>query len=394
MGLEVGVGWSKKDDSFEAGREAAEKALFAVGSTSAEIVLVFSSIRYEHKKLLKGIKDLIKDSPLIGCTTGGEITSEGPQKGSVVVSAIKSKNAKIVTAKVEKISKNLRKAGEGLGSLLTKEISPEDGGTIFVFPDGLSGNMTELVRGIYDSIYPTIDLVGGGAGDEWKFERTYQFFNDSVLTDAVVGVYINTDIHCGYGVRHGFSPVGEPLLVTKAKGNILYELNQKPAIDAYLEYFGLSKDKLGREKLGAMKEVNFYPLGVPIWRDEFQIVHLNYKNPNGSITCANEIPENSIVRIMHAKREDLLNATRSALNQAISMVKGKDIRACFIFDCVSRPLLLEELAFEEIKIAKEIVGEKVPISGFYTYGEIGRCSVAGGRPFFHTMTFVVSVLAE
>lgn len=394
MGLEVGVGWSKKDDSFLAGKEASEKALSALGSSSPDLIFVFSSIRYEHKKLLKGVREVTKNSPLIGCTTGGEITPEGPQKGSVVVSAIKSKDAKIFTGKVEKISKNIRKAGEELGSFLTKDVLPEEGGTIFVFPDGLSGNMTELVRGIYDSIHPTIDLVGGGAGDEWRFERTYQFFNDSVLTDSVVGVYINTDIHCGYGVRHGFSPVGEPLLVTKAKGNILYELNEKPAIEAYLEYFGLSKDRLGMEKLGAMKEANFYPLGVPIWRDEFQIVHLNYMNPDGSITCANEIPENSIVRIMHAKREDLLHATRTALNQAISMVEGKKVRACFIFDCISRPLLLEDSTFEEIKIVREIVGKDVPVSGFYTYGEIGRCSVAGGRPFFHTMTFVVSVLAE
>lgn len=394
MGLEVRVGWSKNDDSYTAGKEASEKALLALGSSSPDLVFVFSSIRYDHKKLLKGIRDVIKDSPLVGCTTGGEITSEGPQNGSVVVSAIKSKGAKIVIGKVEKISKNLRKSGEDFGSNLTKDIPPEMGGTIFAFPDGLSGNMTELVRGIYDSIHPTIDLVGGGAGDEWNFERTYQFFNDSVLTDSIVGVYINTDIQCGYGVRHGFYPVGEPFLVTKAKGNILYELNQKPALDAYLEYFGLSKDEKGKEKLGAMKEANFYPLGVPIWREEYQIVHLNYKNINGSITCANEIPENSIVRIMKTTKEDLLNATRLAVNQAISMIKGKNIRACFIFDCVSRPLLLEESTADEIKIVRDILGDKVPIAGFYTYGEIGRCSVAGGRPFFHTMTFVISILAE
>jgi hypothetical protein len=394
MGLEVGVGWSKNDDSFKAGKEACEKALKALGSTSPDLIFLFSSIRYEHKKLLKGVREVAKDSPLVGCTTGGEICSEGPQRGSVVLTALKSKQAKIFTAKVERISKNLRKAGEEFGSILTKNIPPEIGGTIFVFPDGLSGNMTELIRGIYDSIHPTIDLVGGGAGDELKFERTYQFYNNEVLTDSVVGVYLNTDIFCGYGVRHGFSPTGEPFLVTKAKGNILYELNQKPAIDAYLEYFGLSKDEKGLEKLGAMKEVNFYPLGIPIWREEYLIVHLNYRNPDGSIICANEIQENSIVRIMRANKEDILNATRLAVNQALSMIKGKKIRVCFIFDCVTRPYLLEESIGEELRIVKEILGEDIPVSGFYTYGEIGRCSVAGGRPLFHTMTFVISILAE
>lgn len=394
MILEIGVGWSKNDDSFKAGREASEKAIFSLGNSSPDLVFVFSSIRYEHKKLLKGVRDVIKDAPLVGCTTGGEICPEGPQKGSVVLTALKSKGAKIFTTKVEKISKDLRKAGEDFGSILTKDVPPETGGTIFVFPDGLSGNMTALIRGIYDSVHPTIDLVGGGAGDELIFERTYQFFNDEVLTDSVVGAYLNTDIFCGYGVRHGFSPTGEPFVVTRSRGNILYELNQRPAIDAYLEYFGLSKDDKGLQKLGAMKETNFYPLGIPIWRDEYLIVHLNYKNPDGSITCANEIPENSIVRIMKASKEDLLSATRLATEQAISMIEGKKLRACFIFDCVTRPFLLEESTGEEIRIVKELLGDNIPISGFYTYGEIGRCSVAGGRPLFHTMTFVISILAE
>ncbi|MGQ9619270.1 MAG: FIST signal transduction protein [Candidatus Aminicenantia bacterium] len=394
MGLKVGVGTSFLEDSYKVGIEAGEKAMSSIGNSKPDLVLLFSSIKYDLKKLLKGVRDSTMKAPLVGCTTGGEITSEGPQRGSIVVAVIKSEDAKITLSKVERISENLRKAGEDWASSLMKDIPSHDRGTVFAFPDGLSGNMTELVRGIYDVINPTLDLVGGGAGDEWKFERTYQFFNDRVLTDSIVGAYLNTNIYCGYGVRHGFTPIGEPLLVTRAKGNILYELNQRPALDSYLEFFGLSKDGKDLEKLGAMREVNFYPLGIPIWRDEFQIVHLNYMNLDGSIICANEIPENSIVRIMQAGKDDLLKATREAVNQAISMIEGKGIRACFIFDCISRPMLLEDRVGEEIKIVKEILGEGVPIAGFYTYGEIGRCSVAGGRPFFHTMTFVISVLAE
>ncbi len=394
MELKVGVGSSFNNDSYKAGKEAVAKAISALGKSAPDMVLVFSSIRYDHKKLLKGIREETKTSLLIGCTTGGEITSEGPQKGSVVTVCIKLKKGEISLAKMEGISKSPRKAGEKWASHLLKNISNNDKGTIFAFPDGLSGNMTEIVRGIYDAIKPTMDLVGGGAGDEWRFERTYQFFNDSVLTDSIVGMYINTDIYCGYGVRHGFSPTGEPLVVTRSKGNVLYELNQKPAIEVYLDYFGLTMNKKDLEKLGAMKEVNFYPLGIPIWRDEYQIVHLNYLNPDGSITCANEIPENSIVRIMKANKKELLNAVRHAVNQAVSMVKGKDIKACFIFDCVSRPMLLEDDAPEEIRIVREIIGKDTPIAGFYTYGEIGRCSILGGRPFFHTMTFVISILSE
>ncbi|MFQ6082190.1 MAG: FIST signal transduction protein [Candidatus Aminicenantia bacterium] len=394
MAISFGVGLSKLKDSFQAGKEAAEKALSQMGPSTPDLVLAFSSIKFNLPELIKGIRSVTGKSQLIGCTTGGEIDSFGAHTGSVVVAVLKSDKIKIFTSKYEDLSDNPRKGGEEFAKFLTQSISKEEKGIIIIFPDGLAGNMTEVVRGIYDFIGPNKNLIGGGPGDEWRIEKTYQFFNDQVLSDSIVGAYLDSDINIGYGIKHGFKPSGEPLLVTKAQGNILQELNNEPAVNVYLDYFNLSLNEIGLKKLGSMKEANFYPLGIPVLRDEYQIVHVTDRNPDGSIICVNEIPENSIVRIMKTTKEELLEAVREAAEQAVSMVKERKIKAGLIFDCISRPWILEKDNQKEIEIVKEIIGQDIPFAGFYTYGEIGQCSMAEGRPLFHTMTIVICLLAE
>ncbi|MEW6456295.1 MAG: FIST N-terminal domain-containing protein [Acidobacteriota bacterium] len=394
MAINFGVGLSKLRDSFQAGKQAAEKALSQMGEETPNLTVVFSSIQFDLPKLLKGVKSIISKAPLIGCSTGGEIDFSGGHKGSVVVATLKSDKIKIITSKSERISQNSRKAGEELAKSFISSIPERERGTLIVFPDGLTGNGTEIIRGIYDILGANRNIIGGGACDEWKLKRTYQFFNDQLLSDSIVGAYLDSNIKIGYGVKHGFKPSGEPILVTKAKGNILQELSNKPAVNAYLEYFNLTLNKVGLEKLGRMKEANFYPLGVPEMRDEYRIIHVIDRNPDGSITCASEIPEGSIINIMETTKEELLDAAREAAMQAVSMVKKRKIKAGLIFDCISRPLILKKDNQKEIESVKEIIGEDVPLAGFYTYGEIGRCPETAGRPIFHTMTVVVCVLAE
>src|SRR5437879_4286191 len=68
--------------------------------------------------------------------------------------------------------------------------------------------------------------------------RTFQFHGDQVLTDAVVGAGIASDAPLGIGVRHGWHRVGEPMLVTRSEGNRVHALDDRPALDVYLEQFG------------------------------------------------------------------------------------------------------------------------------------------------------------
>src|SRR5437667_53327 len=78
-------------------------------------------------------------------------------------------------------------------------------------------------------------LVGGCAGDGLKMQATFQFHGDRVLQHGVVGAAIASDAPLGIGVRHGWRRVGEPMLVTGSEANRVHTLEDRPALDLYLQ---------------------------------------------------------------------------------------------------------------------------------------------------------------
>jgi hypothetical protein len=106
-----------------------------------------------------------------------------------------------------------------------------------------------------------VPLVGGSAGDDLKMTRTFQLYDDQVLTDAVVAAGIASDAPLGIGVRHGWRRVGEPMLVTGSGGNRVYTLDDRPALDVYLKQLGVGEPPPGGElpPLGADSPVRAEP---------------------------------------------------------------------------------------------------------------------------------------
>jgi len=93
---------------------------------------------------------------------------------------------------------------------------------LMLLSDGLSGGrQMEVVRGAYDVATAEVPLVGGCAGDYLAMRSTQQLHDREVLEGAVVAAAISSDRRLGVGVSHGWTPVGEPMLVTGSRGTQL-----------------------------------------------------------------------------------------------------------------------------------------------------------------------------
>jgi hypothetical protein len=116
-----------------------------------------------------------------------------------------------------------------------------------------------------------------------------------------------------------------------------------------------------------------------------------------SITLAASIPEGSAITLTTASRGDIINGATLAANQAKDSLRGAKPAAIFMFSCVGRKLVLGRRTQEEVLAVKEILGEDVPLIGFYTYGEIGpidkmKQDLAATK--FHNETVVLWVLGN
>jgi len=400
MSLIANVGISGGSDPYVVGANACQDAVAKLGGKSADLIIVFSSVEFEQEKMLAGVRSVSGDALLVGCSTAGEITGEGPAKQhSVAVMALASDSVHFHAG----VGKGLKENAKEAGRLAARNVAAQANNALkffMMFADGLSGNGSEAVRGILDELGAHFPVVGGSAGDDAKYKQTFQYLNGDVLSNSVVGLGFSGLIEFAFGVNHGWIPVGIPMKVTKAEGSILREINGKPAITIYEEYFGPKEAAALKEKTLAELALS-YPLGI-VQNDsnEFLLRAPFFVNTDGSIVCGGEMPENAEVRLMVGNKEDAIVAARNAAKRAREQLSA-DPAAAIIFSCHVRDKLFasREKGKEEIDVIQEIIGGSVPLIGFYTYAEqapiggesrnIGKCN-----PALHNETVVICLFRE
>lgn len=368
--INAGVGLSKNKDSYQAGYEATKIALGnAGGNEKPSFVVAFASVVFDQQELVRGIREASHQSPLVGCTDAGEITNEGPSEKSVAVMVIHSDSITFTTGLGENVKQGAREAGQAVAREV-KEKAPDPFRAFIMLPDVLTGNGAEIVRGVLDVLGPHFPVVGGAPGDDFLFQKTYEYRDDAVASGAVAGVGLSGAFSMGIGVRHGWVPIGTPMKVTKSEGAVLHELDGRPAIGIYEDYFGQKAEDLKKEPLARMAIT--YPLGIKLPdMDEYLIRDPITVDEKGSITCAAEIPEGSEIRLMIGSKEKAIEAAQEAARKLMRDFEadGAKPKLVLMFNCIAREKLFGQKAKEEIDAIMAIVGPTVPLLGFYTYGE-------------------------
>ncbi|MDA1337174.1 MAG: FIST C-terminal domain-containing protein [bacterium] len=370
MAIQAGVGQGSQKDPYEAGFEACQAALDKLEGEKADLVIVFSSVALDQKEVIRGVRNVSGDALLVGCSDAGSITSSGPAKNAVGVMAISSDKLHFYTGLGKGVSDGAREAGQALAKEI-QEKAKEPLKTFLMFPDVLTGNGADIVRGVLDVLGEHFPLLGGAAGDDFLFKKTYQYKDGEVASGAVAGVGISGDFVMGAGVRHGWMPIGSSMTVTKSKGSVVYELDGKPAARIYEDYFGERAEDLKSEPLARLAIT--YPLGIKVSDlDEYLIRDPITVDENGAITCAAEIPEGSEIRLMIGSKDKAIEAAQDAAEKLMRDFKEKNATPKFVlmFNCIAREKLFAQKANDEIQAIMNIIGKDVPLLGFYTYGEI------------------------
>jgi len=369
----------------EAGARAAEQALL---HEDAKLLVVFCPPSEDLPGLLRGVRARCGAASLIGCTTAGEIATGASSDARVVVAALGGEGFAVRTAAGTDASRDLRAAGEEAARCLEPD-ERRPYRALMLLTDGLAGDQQEIVRGAHSALGSAVPLVGGCAGDDLKMTRTFQFHDDRVLSDCVVGAGISSDAPLGIGVRHGWRAVGEPMLVTRSGGNRVYTLDDRPALDVYLERLGAGGVGLAPEELTSLALT--HPLGLSRPSGEEQVRLIGGGDfEERSLTCIAEVPQGALVRMMEGDAASVLDATDAACEDSLTALDGHPPLGMLAFDCIARRSVLGEHRIEnEIgRLAASAGG--APVAGFYTYGEIARTRGTRG---FHNQTLVVLSIA-
>lgn len=394
MGTKAGVGISRNRNPREAGREAALQAMRQGGLERCDLLLVFATVGYEQASLVRAAKEASSAKLLTGCSAVGVIGAGQIDQSnhSVTAMAIESDDLRFDAVVAEGLAADAPEVGAQLARGLHPRVG-EDSKAVLVFADGMHNNFDGLMKGFAREglIGETLPFFGGSAADNWAFKRTYQYLDDRVVSDAVVCTLISGSGALAWDVNHGCVPIGAERKVTRAQGNVIYEIDGKPVLDVLKEYL-LADEVDNWQKAITNLCVGFRaPRDVAKDYDEYVIRFIPRKDDEeGSVTIQTEVETGQSIWMTRRDQDRMADGIRRMGRNLKAHLAGRQPSFVFHVDCGGRGKLVfrEQRSLELLGELQQEVGPDVPWIGFYSFGEIAP---VGKRNFFHNYT--ASVLA-
>ncbi len=394
--MKAAYGISDDPSANGAVRSALDSCLLQLDGARPVAGLIFWGADYDSAEIAAACAASLGDVPHIGCTTNGEITSQGLGMNSVCLFLFSSDR---MSARTSQIS--LSVGSEEAGRAVAASLRADNAKVLLLLPDGLALNGTAIIRGAQEILGQGFVIAGGAAGDKERFVQTYQMCDGQLLSGAMPAMMLYTDgvLEIGFGVMSGWKPIGVAKTVTSAEGNVVYRIEDETALDLYSRFladkasqlpaigyefpFGLIDESGKIEQPGTRSDDSYILLRSPMSVD----------HEKGSVTFAAEIPEGAKVRITMAKTHDVVEGARIAAEQALDSLSGRPDAVLF-FSCSARKLVLGSRTNREIETAQAVFGADVPMAGFYAYGEIANCGTADPKCRFHNETATFLALRE
>jgi methyl-accepting chemotaxis protein len=281
---------------------------------------------------------------------------------------------------------------------LPREVNGYAHRTAILLLDPLAGNGEETTLIASSMLGADVRLAGGAAGDDLRMERTHVAFGRRAEANAIVLALIFSKHPLGVGASHGHRPVSQPLRVTKSSGNIVMEIENRPAYEVWVEHTrgraaeqGIDVDALVRGKEGGYLLRYEAGLAAGAGLNDFKIRAPLSRGDDGSITFACGIPEGSVIRITESVAERQIESAREAARRARKQLGGSRAAGAIVFDCICRNLILGDDFSRAVRGISEELGD-VRVAGFETYGEIALD--VGDMSGFHNTTSVVLAFPE
>lgn len=354
--------------------------------SNAQLVLAFGERKcLETEKPYQLLRNTYPNAEIVINSTSGEIYNDSVFSGTIIVTAIEFEKTQIRTTQIN-IDNHL---GSGAaGSELAQNLLADDLAAIFVISDGGRVNGSELIAKMNEATANKIQISGGLAGDDARFEKTLVGLNSDATEGKIVGVgFYGEAIKIGHGTMGGWDGFGPEREVTESEYNILFEIGGKAALDLYKEYLGKYADELPGAAL-------LFPLSMRMNEDDEPVVRtiLSIDEINKSMTFAGDMPKGALVRFMKANLDRLVDASATAAQSSLEALDNNPELAILV-SCVGRKLVLGQRTEEEVEAARDIFGNNTIITGFYSYGEISSRN-PNARCELHNQTMTITTFSE
>lgn len=325
-------------------------------------------------------------SVVMGCSSAGEIADRQVADGSISVAV-----ARFGATQLRRASTPLADASESAaaGQRLAAQLPTEGLRAVFLLAGGLAVNGTDLLRGLTDALPAGVAMSGGMAGDGSRFEQTWVLDEGQPREHCVTAIGLYGDqLRIGHGCSGGWTEFGPERRITRAEGNVLYELDGQPALSLYKHYLGNLSAELPGSALLFPLSLRTAPGSTPVVR-----TILGIDEATQSMTFAGDMPEGSMTQLMRTNVDRLVASAEDAAMQALDGLGAQGPVLAVSVSCIGRRLVMGERTEEEVEAVVDALPPGSAHAGFYSYGEFGT-SLGCHTAELHNQTMTLTVFSE
>lgn len=227
--------------------EAAEDLAAQLKDVDAAVVLVFASPHFHKDKLADGLTRGFGGTPVIGCTTAGEITPLGYETGTLTGVAFPRRHFRFSSRLITGLSRFSIDDGMRLCREFTADFGEMPGwrSLALLLTDGMCRQEEALLSALEPGLAP-IPILGGSAGDGLNFKQTFVLHEGAFHSDAALLTLLATNYRFTELRFDHFLPTEKRMVVTEADSGrrLVREINAEPAAQEYARAVGCSVEEL------------------------------------------------------------------------------------------------------------------------------------------------------
>ena len=375
---------SIKGNSTEAIIKEIDKAIS--NGFKPTLAIVFSSIKQDWETTSDFLDS--KGIVIFGATTAGEFIDGDIEEGSIVMMLLDINPNYFKLEFLETSTETTLETAKKLGIKAKNTFANP---ALIIATGGIFIDGEHIVDGIMQGFGKETTIFGGMAGDDLIAEKPIVFTNNKNKDNALIALIIDEDKIDVRGIATcGWNAIGTTKTVTKSKGNIVYTIDDKPALDMLMKYLGVDVKIDDDKEIVPFLNSWYYPLQLERDNGDSVIRATRFANSKErSLICTGSVPQGAKIKFSLPPDFDAIETVVSEC-ESIKDNQQQQADALIMFSCVSRHLSFGALMSEEIEQVQNVW--KAPMVGFFTYGEYGKSKIGANE--FHNNACCVVALKE
>ena len=382
--IHVGVGHSQELSTADAAERATLMAMGNAGIAKADLAIVFATINYqtEYEQLYQAVLANSSCDELIGCSGMSILTSGGEfeEEPAIAVMVLRSEQLTAVPFSAQGTESEV---GEQIQESIQSAL--QDDSLLIIFPDIRAVNPAELVKQI-GTDGAALPVVGAAVSGDTTGAQMYHWKDAQATEGGATGVLLSGNFNTEIGVAQGCQPIGKPREVTKADGQIIFELDGEPALENFKGTLQLlTQDDIRRSGgtvfVGiAMDDTNKNPT-----RGDFLIRNLvGISEEHAALAISEEVKAGQLVQFHLRNPAAAAEEIEAIVAQLAEKTREQPPAFGLYFNCLGRGKGLYGVTNHDINIIQEQF-PGLPVIGFFGNSEFAPI---GGQNFAHAYTGV------